>query len=82
MLDQDEIDFDEVVKSAKNHSFSKILLDRKRLEYLLDDSKFFKVVEAVQKALMKFDPEHATLDDAGKFVNEWKKFAKKALKDL
>lgn len=79
MSDQGELDFDEVVKAAKNHSFSKILLDRKRLEYLLDETKFFKIVEAVQKALQKIDPKHATLDDAGKFVNEWKNFAKKAL---
>lgn len=82
MSDQNEIDFDEVVKAAKNHSFSDILLDKKRLEYILDETKFFKIVEATQKALMKIDPKHATLDDAGKFVNDWKKFARKALKGL
>ena len=81
MSDQDEIDFDEVVQAAKNHSFGRILLDRKRLDYILDETKFFKIVEATQKALMKIDPKHATLDDAGKLVNKWKIFAKKVLKE-
>lgn len=82
MSDQDEIDFDEVVKTAKNHSFKKILLNRKRLEYILDDSKFYKILEATQKALMRQYPEHATLDDAAEFVNNLKVFAKKTLKKI
>lgn len=80
-MPDDELDYDEVVKAVKNHSFKKILLNRKRLEYILDETKFFRIVEATQKALKKVDPEHATLDDAGKLVHKFRNFAKKAVKD-